>query len=50
MADKQIDELGTFVAVDRTVDLLPMVDVSTNTTVHATPNQILGFSGGACRH
>lgn len=46
MADKQIDELASFTAVDRTTDLLPMVDVSADSTVHATPNQILGFSGG----
>lgn len=45
--DKQIDELAAFTAVDRATDLLPMLDVSADSTVMATPNQILGFSGGS---
>ena len=46
MDEKKITELNPIVSVDRTTDLLPIVDASIPETMKGTVNNILGFTGG----
>lgn len=46
MADKKITDLTAIPSLDRTTDILPIVDVSANTTYKVTVNNLLGFSAG----
>jgi len=46
MDEKKITELNPIVSVDRTTDLLPIVDTSATETMKGTVNNILGFTGG----
>lgn len=47
MANKNINELTAFVAVDRTADKLEFYDASLAGNYQATVNQLLGFTGGS---
>lgn len=47
MADSKVSALTTIPAVDRTADVLYIVDTSGGTSNKVTPNTLLGFSGGA---
>lgn len=46
MSDKKITDLTAIPSVDRTTNVLPIVDVGGNVTYKVTPNNLLGFTGG----
>ena len=45
MADQKLSALTTIPAVDRTADLLYIVDISAGSSNKTTPNQLLGITG-----
>lgn len=46
MSNKKITDLSAIPSVDRTANVLEIVDVAGNTSYKVTPNNLLGFSGG----